>query len=140
LISFAAITSIVIVPSSRQRMAGICLSSKVGTSQIANYDYANLVTAAGYATIGTGAYTSGHRIPLNEWYERTSDGELRQVSSVADDRYKLVGEPKNAMDLTGALIKHWTPTTIASLVGTPSRHIASRMNCSSGGSSARTVL
>jgi predicted AlkP superfamily pyrophosphatase or phosphodiesterase len=33
------------------------------------YDYANLVTAAGHATIGTGAYTDGHGIPLNEWYE-----------------------------------------------------------------------
>ena len=28
------------------------------------YDYANLVTAAGHSTIGTGAYTDGHGIPL----------------------------------------------------------------------------
>jgi arylsulfatase A-like enzyme len=66
------------------------------------YDYANLVTAAGHATIGTGAYTDGHQIPLNEWYERFPDGTLRQVSSVADDRYKLVGAPADTKDLTGA--------------------------------------
>jgi hypothetical protein len=66
------------------------------------YDYANLVTAAGHSTIGTGAYTDGHRIPLNEWYEPGPDGNLRQVSSVADDRYKLVGVPAGTKDMTGA--------------------------------------
>ena len=66
------------------------------------YDYANLVTAAGHSTIGTGAYTDGHQIPLNEWYEPGPNGELRQVSSVADDRYKLVGAPAGTTDLTGA--------------------------------------
>jgi hypothetical protein len=66
------------------------------------YDYANLVTAAGHSTIGTGAYTDGHQIPLNEWYEPGPDGKLRQVSSVADDRYKLVGAPAGTKDLTGA--------------------------------------
>ncbi len=66
------------------------------------YDYANLVTAAGHSTIGTGAYTDGHEIPLNEWYEPGPDGKLREVSSVDDDRYKLVGEPAGTKDLTGA--------------------------------------
>jgi Type I phosphodiesterase / nucleotide pyrophosphatase len=66
------------------------------------YDYANLVTAAGHSTIGTGAYTDGHQIPLNEWYEPGPNGNLRQVSSVADDRYKLVGAPTGTKDLTGA--------------------------------------
>jgi predicted AlkP superfamily pyrophosphatase or phosphodiesterase len=66
------------------------------------YDYANLVTAAGHSTIGTGAYTDGHGIPLNEWYEPGPDGKLRQVSSVADDRYRLVGAPSGTKDLTGA--------------------------------------
>src|SRR5471030_321888 len=54
------------------------------------YDYANLVTSAGHATIGTGAYTDGHGIPLNEWWEPGPDGAMRRISSVADDRYKLV--------------------------------------------------
>jgi hypothetical protein len=58
------------------------------------YDYANLVTAAGHSTIGTGSYTDGHRIPVNEWWETGEDGKLRLVSSVSDDRYKLVGVPE----------------------------------------------
>jgi arylsulfatase A-like enzyme len=66
------------------------------------YDYANLVTAAGHATIGTGAYTDGHEIPLNEWYEPGPDGKMRQISSVADDRYRLVGAPAGTKDMTGA--------------------------------------
>ena len=76
------------------------------------YDYANLVTAAGHATIGTGAYTDSHQIPLNEWYERSSDGTLRQVSSVADDRYKLVGAPTGTKDLTGASAHREMATTL----------------------------
>jgi Type I phosphodiesterase / nucleotide pyrophosphatase len=66
------------------------------------YDYANLVTAEWHSTIGTGAYTDGHEIPLNEWYEPGPDGKPRQVSSVADGRYKLVGAPAGTKDLTGA--------------------------------------
>jgi arylsulfatase A-like enzyme len=76
------------------------------------YDYANLVTAAGHATIGTGAYTDSHQIPLNEWYERSSDGTLRQVSSVADDRYELVGAPAGTKDLIGASAHREMATTL----------------------------
>jgi arylsulfatase A-like enzyme len=76
------------------------------------YDYANLVTAAGHATIGTGAYTDGHGIPLNEWYEPGPDGTLRSVSSVADDRYKLVGAPAGTKDLTGASPHREMSTTL----------------------------
>ena len=76
------------------------------------YDYANLVTAAGHSTIGTGAYTDGHQIPLNEWYEPGPDGKLRQVSSVADDRYKLVGAPVGTKDLTGASAHREMATTL----------------------------
>jgi hypothetical protein len=76
------------------------------------YDYANLVTAAGHATIGTGAYTDGHQIPLNEWFEPGPDGKLRSVSSVADDRYKLVGAPAGTKDLTGASAHREMATTL----------------------------
>jgi arylsulfatase A-like enzyme len=76
------------------------------------YDYANLVTAAGHATIGTGAYTDGHGIPLNEWYEPGPDGQPRQVSSVADDRYTLVGAPAGTKDLTGASAHREMATTL----------------------------
>src|ERR1700709_152079 len=76
------------------------------------YDYANLVTAAGHSTIGTGAYTDGHGIPLNEWYERGADGKLREVSSVADERYRLVGAPSGTKDLTGASAHREMATTL----------------------------
>ncbi len=76
------------------------------------YDYANLVTAAGHATIGTGAYTDGHGIPLNEWYEPGPDGALHSVSSVADDRYRLVGAPAGTKDLTGASPHREMATTL----------------------------
>jgi arylsulfatase A-like enzyme len=76
------------------------------------YDYANLVTAAGHATIGTGAYTDGHGIPLNEWYELGPDGTLHSVSSVADDRYKLVGAPAGTKDLTGSSPHRELATTL----------------------------
>jgi hypothetical protein len=76
------------------------------------YDYANLVTAAGHSTIGTGAYTDGHGIPLNEWYEQAPDGTMRQVSSVADSRYKLVGAPAGTKDLTGASAHREMATTL----------------------------
>lgn len=54
------------------------------------YDYANTKTAPGHATIGTGAYTDGHGIGSNEWWDlgRNTD---RVISSVEDERYRLVG-------------------------------------------------
>jgi arylsulfatase A-like enzyme len=55
------------------------------------YDYANTKTAPGHATIGTGAYTDGHGISSNEWWD-LSRNKQRPVSSVEDDRYRIVGE------------------------------------------------
>ena len=54
------------------------------------YDYNNTKTAPGHATIGTGAYTDGHGIGSNEWWDlgRNTD---RVISSVEDERYRLVG-------------------------------------------------
>jgi len=66
------------------------------------YDYANLVTAPGHSTIGTGSYTDGHRIPINEWWERGEDGKEELVSSVTDHRYKLVGVPDGGVVSPGA--------------------------------------
>ncbi|HEY0161700.1 MAG TPA: alkaline phosphatase family protein [Edaphobacter sp.] len=66
------------------------------------YDYANLVTAAGHSTIGTGSYTDGHKIPINEWMEKGPDGKLGLVSSVSDTRYKLVGVPDGGEVSPGA--------------------------------------
>ena len=53
-----------------------------------NYDYANTRTAPGHATLVTGAYSNGHGIMANEWWD-TEKNHL--VSSVEDDATKLVG-------------------------------------------------
>ncbi len=63
------------------------------------YDYANTKTAPGHATLGTGAYTDGHGINSNEWWD-LSRNTKRPVTSVEDERYKIVGL-LNAGDETG---------------------------------------
>jgi predicted AlkP superfamily pyrophosphatase or phosphodiesterase len=54
------------------------------------YDYANTMTAPGHSTIATGAYTNGHNIAVNDWWdlERSTKHEF---SSVQDSDYPLVG-------------------------------------------------
>jgi arylsulfatase A-like enzyme len=52
------------------------------------FNYANTVTAAGHATLLTGAYSDGHGILGNEWWDPKKD---RMVTSVEDDSTKLVG-------------------------------------------------
>ena len=54
------------------------------------YGYANTKTAPGHATLGTGAYTDGHGINSNEWWDLARNKQ-RPVSSVEDDRYTIVG-------------------------------------------------
>src|SRR5208282_5186902 len=56
------------------------------------YDYANTKTAPGHATIGTGAYTDGHGIESNEWWDASRSYDFK-VSSVQDERYQLVDLP-----------------------------------------------
>ncbi len=56
------------------------------------YGYANTKTAPGHATIGTGAYTDGHGIGANEWWDLDRNKQ-RPVSSVEDERYEIVGLP-----------------------------------------------
>ena len=56
------------------------------------YGYANTKTAPGHATLGTGAYTNGHGIGSNEWWD-LSRNKQRPVSSVEDERYSLVTAP-----------------------------------------------
>lgn len=56
------------------------------------YDYANTKTAPGHATLGTGAYTDGHGIETNEWWDASRSYE-HKVSSVEDERYQLVDLP-----------------------------------------------
>src|ERR1700738_1792303 len=54
------------------------------------YDYANTKTAPGHATIGTGAYTSGHGIGSNEWWDLPPNPP-RAISAGEDDPSRLVG-------------------------------------------------
>ena len=53
-----------------------------------NYDYANTRTAPGHATLFTGAYSNGHGIAANEWWDPR---KKLMVTSVEDDTTKLVG-------------------------------------------------
>jgi predicted AlkP superfamily pyrophosphatase or phosphodiesterase len=61
-----------------------------------NYNYANTRTAPGHSTLFTGAYSNGHGIVANEWWDQK---KKHMVSSVEDDATKLVGV---AGDKTGA--------------------------------------
>src|SRR5215467_6274553 len=58
-----------------------------------NYNYANTRTAPGHATLLTGAYSNGHGILANEWWDPQ---KKRMVTSVQDDGTKLVGGATNA--------------------------------------------
>lgn len=65
-----------------------------------NYDYANTRTAPGHATLFTGAYSNGHGIAANEWWDPQ---KKRMVTSVEDDETKIVGlATPNAMSATSA--------------------------------------
>ena len=61
-----------------------------------NYNYANTRTAPGHSTLFTGAYSNGHGIAANEWWDQK---KKRIVTSVEDDSTKLVGV---AGDQTGS--------------------------------------
>ena len=54
------------------------------------YNYANTKTAPGHATLGTGAYTDGHGISANAWWDLTRN-KTRPVTAVEDDRYRILG-------------------------------------------------
>jgi predicted AlkP superfamily pyrophosphatase or phosphodiesterase len=60
------------------------------------YDYANTKTAPGHATIGTGAYSDGHGIESNEWWDASRSDE-KKVTSVEDERYQLVDIPPSSI-------------------------------------------
>jgi len=67
------------------------------------YDYANTKTAPGHATIGTGAYSDGHGIDSNEFWDASRSFDVK-VSSVEDERYQLVDLPHDSIpaNLPGA--------------------------------------
>src|SRR5579863_2783400 len=53
-----------------------------------NYNYTNTRTAPGHSTLFTGAYSNGHGIVANEWWDQK---KKKMVTSVEDDAVKLVG-------------------------------------------------
>ena len=55
------------------------------------FDYANTMTAPGHSTIGTGAYTDGHGISLNEWWD-LDRSTTHPISSVEDETYQITGD------------------------------------------------
>ncbi|HKR26647.1 MAG TPA: alkaline phosphatase family protein [Acidobacteriaceae bacterium] len=81
------------------------------------YDYANTKTAPGHATIGTGAYTDGHGISSNEWWDLRRN-QQRPVTSVEDERYKLVGVPASSMPANAQYVTGSSPRNLmASTIG-----------------------
>ena len=56
------------------------------------YGYSNLLTAPGHSTVGTGAYTDGHGIGSNQWWDLDRNKD-RPVTSVEDERYAIIGMP-----------------------------------------------
>src|SRR4051795_3719828 len=53
-----------------------------------NYNYANTRTAPGHSTLFTGAYSNGHGIIDNEWWDPL---KKRMVVSVEDESTQIVG-------------------------------------------------
>jgi arylsulfatase A-like enzyme len=81
------------------------------------YDYANTKTAPGHATLGTGAYTDGHGIASNEWWDLDRNRE-RPVSSVEDERYLQIGQPPANTDAAAKPVPGASPRNLlASTVG-----------------------
>lgn len=57
-----------------------------------HYNYANTRTAPGHSTLFTGAYSNGHGIAANEWWDPK---KKKMVTSVEDDSTKFVGIDSN---------------------------------------------
>jgi len=75
------------------------------------FGYANTETAPGHSTIGTGAYTDGHGIGGNEWWDLARN-KTRPVTSVEDERYALVGLPPGAKAIPGASPRNLLASTV----------------------------
>ncbi len=60
----------------------------------ASHRHAHTETAAGHATLATGAYPSHSGIVANNWYERRPDGSLVSVYAVQDTTVAIVGFPE----------------------------------------------
>lgn len=76
------------------------------------FDYGNLVTAPGHATIATGTYTDGHGIAGNSWWDLRRNTK-RPITSVEDPRYSIIGLPANStQSVEGASPRNLLASTI----------------------------
>ena len=75
------------------------------------YDYVNTKTAPGHSTIGTGAYSDGHGIANNDWWD-LSRNTKRPVTSVEDERYALVGAPSTSPSTPGSSPRNLRASTV----------------------------
>jgi hypothetical protein len=75
------------------------------------YNYANTKTAPGHSTLGTGAYTDGHGINSNEWWDLARNKQ-RPVTSVEDERYHLVGLANSSSGDPGASPRNLRASTV----------------------------
>lgn len=75
------------------------------------FGYANTETAPGHSTIGTGAYTDGHGIGSNEWWDLARSKD-HPVTSVEDVRYALVGLSEGAKTTPGASPRNLLASTV----------------------------
>ncbi len=75
------------------------------------FGYANTETAPGHSTIGTGAYTDGHGIGGNEWWDLARSKD-HPVTSVEDERYALVGLPAGAKSIPGSSPRNLLASTV----------------------------
>ncbi len=75
------------------------------------FGYANTETAPGHSTIGTGAYTDGHGIGSNEWWDLARSKD-HPVTSVEDERYALVGMPAGGKTSPGSSPRNLLASTV----------------------------
>ncbi len=97
------------------------------------YGYANTKTAPGHATLGTGAYTDGHGINSNEWWDLARNKQ-RPVSSVEDDRYSVIDIPPAAITIGQGSVGTPAPA------GDPSQAAQSAKTARAPGASPRNLL
>jgi predicted AlkP superfamily pyrophosphatase or phosphodiesterase len=71
-----------------------------------NFDYANTRTAPGHSTLFTGAYSDGHGLMANDWWDFKNK---RSVPFVEDEKTKLLGV---AEEKTGASPHHLMADTL----------------------------
>jgi predicted AlkP superfamily pyrophosphatase or phosphodiesterase len=96
------------------------------------FDYANTKTAPGHATIGTGAYTDGHGIGSNEWWDLKRNTD-RTISSVEDERYRIVGTFDDLPTLPGTVISPAAPRVGASPLNERATTIGDEVRLATGG-------